>query len=783
MIYSEDVIEEIHDCGNWKFKFYLLINKYWEGVKSMQIKKLRVTNVASLVDFHNDTAFEKNNIIFGTNGSGKSTLVELLHLLNKYHLHKDAETETELKDFLRGRFSKESISDTINIELYINSNKALVAYNKNSDSLKFSNNVWTPIKVFNEHYTNRTIGDKFEMDLQNSSIAIGEKNIELEKAYTKKRELKGQYEKYISKANEIVDVTIKKYRAATKSSTNVSDKICIETIPKEKCDFKYDPILLENRNKLGFGNIETSLTKLDVNQLMIRIDRDSIEKSCNEKISPPVITGDIETLLKNYTDFYNKGLEVYENCKKEVCPFCQRDWLNAEEMITKYKSFMKSTYNIKRKAILDAIKQLEGYKDQVKNYIYVVDGRRKLTEEEAKKYNVETKDWKPLQYYIEKHNEIIEILRKKHDQMDLQVSVKNQINELQNYHLDIIQNNNRIIDKVLREISVITSRRKELNKKLVDHFAKEMWSNNSSLREDINQNKDLLRKIEEKIEKLEKENPPQDVIREIFNGLLNLIGLCEYSIDKDNRLNLIVDKDYDISNEGKRISSAQRKILSLCYFFAEIVSEIKDIKDLINYILVFDDPVDSADYIYFHSITTVIEKAETILASILGMDNIKFGQIFVLTHNSLLHDRLCCAWRIKSRAIKKENSVTIMCDAGKTINNYNEYISDICRYYKNPVSQKRQMIYIGNLIRRVLEIIASFDTLESNSIGNILNGMGKIKLALLANHLSHESFSKVLNPLSSPEELKEACYELFEVIKERHPAQFNTINERYELQL
>ena len=750
----------------------------------MQIKKLRVTNVASLVDFHNDTAFEKNNIIFGTNGSGKSTLVELLHLLNKYRLHKDAETETELKDFLRGRFSKESISDTINIELHINSNKVLVSYNRNNDSIKFSNNAWTPIKVFNEHYTNRTIGDKFEMDLQNNSIIIGEINIELEKAYAQKRGLEEQYEKYISKANEIVDVTIKKYRAATKSSTNVSDKICIETLLSKKCDFKYDQIILENRNKLGFGNIETSLTKLDVNQLMIRIDLDFIEKSCNEKISPPVISGDIETLLKKYTEFYNNGVEIYENSKKEVCPFCQRIWPNAEELITKYKSFMESTFNIKRKAILDVINQLEEYKKQVENYIYVVDGRRKLTEEEAKKYNVDTKNWKPLQYYIKKHNEIIEILRKKHDQMDLQVSVKNQITELQNYHLDIIQNNNRIIDKVLREISVLTSRRKELNKKLIDHFAKEMWLNNSSLREDINQIIDLLVETNEKIEKLEEENPPQNVVRDIFNGLLSFIGLSEYFIDKENRLNLKVDKEYDISNEGKRISSAQRKILSLCYFFAEIVSEIKDIKELKNYILVFDDPVDSADYIYFHSITTVIERAETILASILGMDNLKFGQIFVLTHNSLLHDRLCCAWKIiKSRAIKKENGVTIMCDAGKTINNYNEYISAICRYYKNPVSQKRQMIYIGNLIRRVLEIIASFDTLESNSIQDILDGMGKVKLALLANHLSHESFSKVLNPLSSPEELKEACYELFEVIKERHPAQFNTINEKYELEL
>ena len=152
----------------------------------MQIKKLRVTNVASLVNFHNDSDFQKYNIIFGTNGSGKSTLVELLHLINKYCLRKDAETEIELKDFLRGRFSKESISDTINIELYINSNKVFITYNKNSDSLKFSTNIWAPIKVFNEQYTDRTMGKKFEMGLQNSSITIGEKILSLKRLTRKK---------------------------------------------------------------------------------------------------------------------------------------------------------------------------------------------------------------------------------------------------------------------------------------------------------------------------------------------------------------------------------------------------------------------------------------------------------------------------------------------------------------------------------------------------------------------------------------------------------------------
>lgn len=747
----------------------------------MRLKKISITNVSSLVDFQNDSEFSKNNLIFGTNGSGKSTLVELLYLVNKFHMQNDTDSENELKSFFRECFSKESSTDLIKVELLINSNNVSITYNKKRDTVKSTNSIWAPIKVFSEEYTNRTIGKKFQIDLQSSGIVIGETNIQLDKAYELRENLSNQREEKLGQAEGIINNTISDYRMFTKSNANVDNIICISTILGDSCELKYDQELLERRKKLGFGPIETSLAKLDEEQVKMKFQLESIERTCMDKLSPPEISSDMATLLRKYTEFYNKGLEIFKNSETETCPFCLRDWPNAEERINEYVSFIKSTYNIKRDGIKDIIHKLQNYKNQVERQIDIVEEKRKIATKEAEKYGVDMTKWLPLEFDKDRYTEIVGLLEKKYDHMDLPVSILNELTMLQDNHLRIIRNNNKIISEILGEINSISSRRREINKELVDHFAKQMWLSNSSLRNEIKKIDELIASNEIKIKKLAIESPPQDVVKVVFNSLLDFIGLSEYFIDDNKRLKLRLDQEYDISAEGKRISSAQRKILSLCYFFAEIVSEIKNPKDFQKYILVFDDPVDSSDYIYFHSITSVIEKAEVILALMLGIDKVKFGQFFVLTHNSLLHDRLSCGWKCKSKSIKKENGVTVMRPAEKTINNYNEYIGAICSYYKNPVSQKSRKIYIGNMIRRVLEILASFDNLETNSFQDILDGMGKPKLAILANHLSHESFSKVLNPLPGSKELREACREVLEVIENRHPAQFDTIRTKFEI--
>ena len=207
----------------------------------------------------------------------------------------------------------------------------------------------------------------------------------------------------------------------------------------------------------------------------------------------------------------------------------------------------------------------------------------------------------------------------------------------------------------------------------------------------------------------------------------------------------------------------------------------KGVSDLKKYIFVFDDPVDSADFIYFHSITALIENLEDILAKILNKQNVIIGQIIVMTHNSLLYDRLFRNFEFK-RSLTKIENVSLLVPAEKTMNNYKIYLQYILRYYKNPKKNRKDMIFIGTMIRRVLEILANFNNLDDNKFDRYVIDLGKPKLALLANHLSHESFTKVLNPFNSEKELQKACEELLEVIKSCHPVQYEYIQNKMLLE-
>ena len=748
----------------------------------MRLKKIRITNLSSFADFENAVEFAKNNLIFGTNGAGKSTLVELLQLLDKFMQVPGSNSQNELKSFLRQRVSKESNTGIIDINLAFNSKNASLRYNKANDTIESSDGFWTPIKVFNDQYTHQTIGETFQMDLQNSGVLIGQSNIELEKARSLRNSLTEQLEIKMGEAEQTIGAARRNYKDTTDSNANIDATISLAVLLAGSCELTHDNRLLTKRKRLGFGKPDSPISKLDEQQIKLRFDPETIDQKCAESVYPPKVDPQTAELLKSYTEFFSKGLKMFESAEKAICPFCRRDWPNADNIIDAYRAYLESTYNEKRADITVLISKVEQYKNQVESQIPIVESALRVAGPEARKYDVDLSRWMPLEYDRARHNTVVGLLTEKYNNMEHSVSIGSELLSLQQTHLDVFKNNNQIISRIEEEIQSISARRKSLNRDLAEHFAKQMWIDNKPLRETIQQIQRLIGDHKKRIEELETESPPQDIVERVFNDLLSFIGLGEYFIDENRRLNLRIDKEYDISSEGKRLSSAQRKILSLCYFFAEIVSEIDNVKRLKNYILVFDDPVDSADYVYFHSIAAVIEKAESILSRILQND-VKFGQFFVLTHNSLLHDRLACTWKDFSRSIRKENGVTVICPAEKTINNYSEYIGAICRYYQNPAAQKTRMIYIGNVIRRVLEILASFESLGSNNLQSFLDGMGKAKLAILANHLSHESFSKVLNPLSSPEELRDACREVLEVIRERHSSQYDTIKDKFDIEL
>ena len=334
-----------------------------------------------------------------------------------------------------------------------------------------------------------------------------------------------------------------------------------------------------------------------------------------------------------------------------------------------------------------------------------------------------------------------------------------------------------ILNGISTAISKRTSKVRELNTKLSEHYMKVFWEDKKDKRDKYYKLKDILDISSDKIKELEEKNEDINTIQEVFNGLLKFIGLDEYYLNSENKLQLKIETLYDISSEGLRISTAQRKILSLCYFFAEIVSEVSKESELKKYTVIYDDPVDSADYIFFHGITSLIENIENILAKILKKEKIIIGQHIVFTHNSLLYNRLTQNFSFHKKMIKKNQKTTLK-NADKIENNYKLYIEAISEFYKKEETSQKDKILIGNLIRRVLEIVISFNELNSNNV-SIVKDYGKPTLGLIANHLSHENFSKVLTPLPTDDEMKKACKELFEVIEELHPKQFEYINKNF----
>lgn len=748
----------------------------------MQIKKIRIDNLASFIDFENEEEFSKENLFFGTNGSGKSTLVSLLQYMQSFK--ENAAKENELKEFLRKRISKESSTQIIEVQISFNTSTITLKYELNKDRLNFSNEVWYPIKVFNDEYTSKNIGEIINIDFSDNGLIIGEKNIELDEAKKRRISLERSIDGRCQYLQKVVDSTIQSFKQLTQSTRQDAHTIIsVENIRNNICIYKEDGSVVRSRNDLGFAKPDRKINRLPTNLFSFTVGIQELEQTCLEPISNPQLSSEAVSLLKNYSEFYNTGISIFNEEKAGTCPFCRREWLNAEKLINQYREYLESNYNQKRKEILQAKDKIVKYRETVLSHKKLFTDNGKIAVLELDKYQIKGKVWQEFVYAEDLHKEILALLDDKYENMEKVISIEEPLKRLLKTHQSILESNNEIIDEIDKGIESITSKRRNLNLKVAQHLMKKIWHEHTKDRQELNQFEKELSELNSKIQQLEEATKSQDTVQAVFNGLIDFMGLGEYFLDQNKHLYLKLDKSYDISNEGRRISTAQRKLLSLCYFFADVVSEVADVKELKNYTLIFDDPVDSADYIFFHSIAAVIERNEVLLQSILKQENLKFGQFFVLTHNSLLYDRLSCNWKNYKKKIVKVDNLTKIQNCGNKINNYNIYLDEIITYYKNPQSDTRRMTYVGNLIRRVLEIIASFDNLGSNDFIGILDGMGKSKLAILANHLSHDSFSMVLNPLPDSNELQDACKELFEVIKERHPYQFKNISKIYEIEL
>ncbi len=743
------------------------------------IRKIMISNYGSLVSFNNDDSlFTKNGVIIhGLNGCGKSQICSVLNQVSKLKKAKDEQatvrTEVERKviRYLCSRISKEAESS--DIEISIDNYSLLI----NSSQQTFVERGDAPdVYVFNDDYVKENVGDL--VNLRDQEIRIGQRNVVRDNLLIEK----GKKDKELKKINDEIDALIIEHRLATGYSGQArTEKI----INKENYFNSINPgeQNLEAKRKLNsLSNPPDAITS----HLRQGFPDLSLTSEVQHDISNILVRGVIEPKLTNqiFVDyinnkkrFYEDGVELFKELKT-VCPFCLTPKNEDDKVINELSAYILSDYNNCIKILNSAITEIANKQKSLDIFLSLWNTQVDVINEKAKQLGVSI-IVNEISYDKEQFIKMTSIIQNKLKDMikinsDEYQNICNSytifIDDLKQYYQEHVNAIN-LINKTIEQIS---SLKRTLGEKIIMNEMYLLW-NNSLLRDRYNEITSEIEDIKQQIQQTSLVIS-NDRIPGFFNQIIRILGIYKYELNQNSVLILKLTDNFDISKEGYRISTGERKFIALSYFLAEVLSSAGSSADLIQKSIVIDDPVDSSDYEKFYSFVSVIENLDKILKNIYHNHDIEFGQLIIFTHNALLYERFINSNKLSFYLLTVEDNITKIEKPKKKISlaTFSSYIKKITGYIKR--MDDKNVKDIGNYIRRVLEIICSVENIDSNHISNINTSS---KLNALANHLSHESIERMLDPLPVTYEYIEACIELIEEIKERMPYLYRTIIERY----
>lgn len=745
------------------------------------IESFYINNIGSLREFSNETKFPtKKIIIHGMNGSGKSQIASVFQNISKLRSAVESkqgqidEIKNNVAEYLIKRKSKE-INGNESIEVKVDDFTLNVDIRTNQISYQGN---FPKVFVFNDKYVSDNVGET--VNLPDRTIRIGEKNQERDEL---KKEI-DRAKKALKEVDKKVEALVKETQKETGYSTQprTSKIISVEYYlssknPGEKNeDAKSKLEKLKNPPKpITFHQTkripEFSLTEEEQNEIEIIFSQPYIE---------PKLTKEFYlTYIKTNKKFYDTGVKLFEE-NKNKCPFCLSPKNIDDTNISELINYINSTYNEKLEFISNYYEKLIQYKENLTAFLSNWNTQVNTINEKAKLLGI-TQEISDLIFPSEEYQKILDYVQSKIQNMSIinsELDIEQSIPELfenslttlfteYDTHINFIENINEKIDK-------IRGVKQNLGKKIIKHHMYELWCNNN-LRDRKNE---LEKDIEQKnirYSELSKAISNDRAI-DFFNQIIKILGINKYELNDESSIILKIDDKYNISEEGFRISTGERKFIALSYFFAEVLASVENNTDLKDITVIIDDPIDSSDYQKFYSFISVIENFDNILRTIYKNDEIELGQLIILTHNALLYERLINSQSVNAyyQLFQKENKTTLLKpDRKVALTTFSSYLKKITNYIKNQDSDCKE---IGNYIRRVLEIVASIENVNNNQIKD-LNASSKLNA--LANHLSHESLERILDPLPETHEYILACIELVEEIQRRIPKLYETIKVQY----
>lgn len=529
-------------------------------------------------------------IIYGKNGAGKSTIAKAVKAI-----------------------STQSLPSTIQQAEF---------FDKNKKSINLSDEERERIYVFDEEFVDKNI--KFHQQGLNTIVMIGQQ-INLEEKITAKinelqklkeslSEQQSTIDKYDDAANskspaywqnqinEALRGTdnwagrnkkIKLGEGSNSKVNNATYKQFIDLHPKESRDtliIEFND-KLKDLNKISHQEISDSISK-PVPLPNLHYDEELIRTLLAQKIERPIVSDREKRLIALGFDQLKARKKELLNPDLKECPYCLQPLSSnyKQGLIQDIEKVLQQTVNEHQKKLiqskheridlnLSAYMQLSSYNECQQLYNQLEEALQDNNEKLTKKYN---DPYTPITENIAPvtgiYDQLITTLQK------LEEERNNLCNK--NATIECLQSNLKEINAKIAYYDIF-----ELAKQL-DKYTKESNEAHANLKKSKGELGDLQKELSD----LKAQRKNITIALDLINGYLRYIFFT------GDRLKIVVQNNfYVLLSNGKQVSPSQistgeRNIIALCYYFAHIMQGQAPEKARQNdYLLVIDDPVSSFD--------------------------------------------------------------------------------------------------------------------------------------------------------------------------------------------
>ena len=574
----------------------------------MKIKKIKkIKNLATFNDFRwrdKCKEFSRYNFFYGWNYSGKTTLSRIFRCLEKKARH---------SDFPNAEFSIET--DSVNIT-------------QQDISRDY------PIRTFNEefveenfHWNNEEaeidpvliLGKEakdLELKAKEFSESKREKEGSLEESKEKKETIKRNLDNFLTeKASEIRNILrITNQREFDKNKLNEKIDIIQDSYPN---------YILTDNEKVKildfYGSKKAWEITFEAPQLKLPTYISEIKSILSQKVTAQQI---IEKLKVNpqLSNWVREGIDLHQS--EKVCQFCGNS-LPADLFERLKKHFSQEFDNL--------IQQINSKEDEILNHIREIENlsfpdRARLFEDLQAEFENELNCLNTLiDNYVSALQSLKEELKRKRespfDSLELNKLLDN-TSELES----AIKNIETIINEHNLKVGSFENEKQKAKEKLIDHFAAKFMKEKNYF-----EDKGKIEELNNMIERLNSEisnlgNEIEDINRKIKTEAIGANRMNKYleHFFSDNKLKIeLTDngkyKLYRNNQIAKNLSTGEKNIISLIYFFAKLEETHFDFN---NALIFIDDPVSSLDSNHIFKVYAFInEKLKDC------------GQLFITTHN------------------------------------------------------------------------------------------------------------------------------------------------------